>query len=182
MEYFHEYSMVGGMPEVCAHYRTHGDVRRLERIYEGLLTSYIDDAAKYSSSPSSYQSLRHVIESAANETGTRIKFQGFGNSNYRSREMGEALRTLERAMFLYLLYPSTDTCVPALPDRKKSPRLQFIDIGLLNYSAGLQGHYIGIDDLNSLYSLPYYLAGKIEAFLETIDPPRPPGRRQRKER
>ncbi|MCF7949970.1 MAG: DUF4143 domain-containing protein, partial [Spirochaetia bacterium] len=65
--------------------------------------------------------------------------------------MGEALRTLERAMFLYLLYPTTGTSLPALPDRKKSPRLQFIDIGLLNYSAGVQGHYIGLDDLNSLY-------------------------------
>lgn len=151
MEYFHEYSMIGGMPEVCADYLSHRDVKRLERIYEGLFTSYIDDAAKYSSSPSSYQSLRHVIETSANESGARIKFQGFGNSSYRSREIGEALRTLERAMFLYLLYPSTDTGLPALPDRKKSPRLQFIDIGLLNYSAGVQGHYIGIDDLNSLY-------------------------------
>ena len=34
----------------------------------------------------------------------------------------------------------------------------------------------------TLYSLPYYLAGRIEAFLEAIDPPRPPSRRQRKER
>ncbi|MDZ7795483.1 MAG: AAA family ATPase [Spirochaetia bacterium] len=140
MEYFHEYSMIGGMPEVCAHYRTHGDVRRLERIYEGLLTSYIDDAAKYSSSPSSYQSLRHVIESAANETGTRIKFQGFGNSNYRSREMGEALRHLKRAMFLYLLYPSTDTCVPALPRPKESPRLQIIDIQTIELFRRAAGH------------------------------------------
>lgn len=151
MEYFHEYSMIGGMPEVCADYLSHRDVKRLERIYEWLFTSYIDDAAKYSSSPSSYQSLRHVIETSANVSGIRIKFQGFGNSNYRSREIGEALRTLERAMFLYLLYPSTDTGLPALPDRKKSPRLQFIDIGLLNYSAGVQGQYIGIDDLNSLH-------------------------------
>ena len=151
MKYFHEYSMIGGMPEVCVNYLNYRDVKRLERIYEGLLTSYIDDAAKYSSSPSSYHSLRHVIETAAPESGSRIKFQGFGNSSYRSREMGEALRTLERAMFLYLLYPSTNTGMPALPNQKKSPRLQFIDIGLLNYSAGVQGHYIGIDDLNSLY-------------------------------
>ncbi len=151
MKHFHEYSMIGGMPEVCEDYLRHGDVKRLERIYEGLLSSYIDDAAKYSSGPSSYQSLRHVIETAAHESGDRIKFQGFGSSSYRSREMGEALRTLERAMFLYLLYPSTDTGLPARLDRKKSPRLQFIDIGLLNYSAGLHGHYIGVNDLNSIY-------------------------------
>ena len=54
-------------------------------------------------------------------------------------------------MLLYLLYPTTDTRMPLLPDQKKSPRLQFIDIGLLNHSAGLQEHYIGIEDLNSLY-------------------------------
>jgi hypothetical protein len=66
-------------------------------------------------------------------------FQGFGQSNYKSREMGEALRTLQRAMLLYLVYPSTVTEPPITVDQKKSPRLQFLDTGLLNYFVGLQG-------------------------------------------
>ena len=65
------------------------------------------------------QIIRHAIESAPFEAGKRIKFHGFGNSNYRSREMGEALRILERAMLIYLFYPSTATKLPIIPDLKK---------------------------------------------------------------
>lgn len=78
-------------------------------------------------------------------------FQGFGQSNYKSREMGEALRTLQRAMILYLLYPSIVTEPPVTVDQKKSPRLQFLDTGLLNYIVGLQGHFFKFDDLHSFY-------------------------------
>jgi|GEM_PF-6700050 hypothetical protein len=34
------------------------------------------------------------------EAGNRIKFQHFGQSNYGSKEVGEALRIIEKAMLL----------------------------------------------------------------------------------
>ena len=34
----------------------------------------------------------------------RIKFEGFGKSNYRSREVGEALRALDLAKIIQLIY------------------------------------------------------------------------------
>jgi len=37
-----------------------------------------------------------------------------------------------------LIYPSSSVQIPLLADHKKSPVLQFIDTGLLNYFAGLQ--------------------------------------------
>lgn len=97
------------------------------------------------------QVIRHAIASAPLEAGRRIKFHGFGNSNYRSREMGEALRTLERAMLIYLLYPSTVTEPPIRPDLRKSPKLQFLDTGLINYFAGLQKFFFKMEDLHSFY-------------------------------
>jgi predicted AAA+ superfamily ATPase len=95
--------------------------------------------------------IRHCFEAAPLEAGGRIKFAGFGKSNYRSREAGEALRTLEQAMLVHLLYPSTSTEIPLIPDRKKSPKLQFLDIGLVNFAAGLQGQYFEHADLHSFY-------------------------------
>ena len=65
--------------------------------------------------------------------------------------MGEALRTLERAMLIYLLYPSTSTEPPIIPDLKKSPRLQFLDTGLINYFVGLQEYFYKTQDLHSFY-------------------------------
>jgi predicted AAA+ superfamily ATPase len=65
--------------------------------------------------------------------------------------MGEALRTLEKAMLLQLVFPTTQTEHPYLPDIKKSPRLQVLDTGMLNYFSGLQKPLFGTKDLNELY-------------------------------
>ena len=148
---FHKYVLIGGMPEVVNAYIEKKDITSLTPIYQGLLTSYLDDVSKYARNKTMVQVIRHAIESAPLEAGRRIKFHGFGNSNYRSREMGEALRTLERAMLIYLLYPSTVTEPPIRPDLRKSPKLQFLDTGLINYFAGLQKFFFKMEDLHSFY-------------------------------
>ena len=58
---------------------------------------------------------------------------------------------LEKAMLLHLIYPSTNTKPPLLADRKKSPKLQLLDTGLVNYFAGLQNDLFLSADLNSVY-------------------------------
>lgn len=148
---FREYTMVGGMPEIVASYAEHRDLARLTALYEALMVSYADDAAKYARNSTLYQYIRHAMETAPFEAGARVRFQGFGQSTYRSREMGEALRTLERAMILYLLYPTTGTELPLMPDFKRSPRLLYLDTGLVNYRVGLQGQYLRTEDIASVY-------------------------------
>lgn len=148
---FRLYALLGGMPEIVRQYLKHKDVPSLKTYYESLLTSYLDDADKYARNSTQRQILRHVLESVPAEAGTRIKFQGFGNSNYRSREVSEALRALERAMLLSLVYPTTAVQLPLAVDLKKSPLLQFIDTGLLNYFAGLQPGFFQYADLHSIY-------------------------------
>jgi predicted AAA+ superfamily ATPase len=94
--------------------------------------------------------LSHCLEAAPNETGKRIKFAGFGQSLFRSREVGEALATLQKAMLLHLVYPVTKPELPLYPNKKKHPRLQFVDIGLLNYFGNIQDHYFSLQDMNTL--------------------------------
>lgn len=148
---FHQFTLIGGMPEVVNHWRNNKDIVALTPIYQGLMTSYQDDVSKYARNATMVEIIRHAIESAPLEAGRRIKFHGFGKSNYRSREMGDAIRTLERAMLLYLLYPTTHLAPPIRPDKKKSPRLQFLDTGLINYLAGIQGQYFEHNTLHDIY-------------------------------
>lgn len=148
---FHTYTLLGGMPEVINKYIKTKDITTLNSIYQSLLTSYLDDVSKYARNNSMRNIIRHCIESAPFEAGKRITFTGFGNSNYRSREIGEALNILERAMLVYLLYPSTSIKIPIIPDKKKSPRLQMFDTGILNFVSGLQQYYFKYDDLLSFY-------------------------------
>jgi predicted AAA+ superfamily ATPase len=150
-ELFHLYALIGGMPEAVGRYGETRDVSGLVPVFQGLLTAYTDDVSKYAKNASEVTVIRHVIESAAFEAGKRITFEHFGNSAYKSREVGNALRTLERAMLVYLRYPATDVQPPLMPDLKRKPRLQMVDTGLLNFGAGLQAQYFGVQDLNCVY-------------------------------
>jgi predicted AAA+ superfamily ATPase len=139
------------MPEVVARYAEKKEVTALTGYYRSLFTSFLDDIPKYARNDTMKRVIRHCFEAAPLEAGERIQFAGFGKSNYRSREAGEALRTLEQAMLVHLLYPSTSTEIPLVPDHKKSPKLQFLDIGMINFSAGLQGQYFEHANLHSFY-------------------------------
>jgi predicted AAA+ superfamily ATPase len=148
---FHTYALIGGMPEAVQHYSANRDLVSLSPIYDSLLTSYMDDAEKYARNEKQMQWIRHAIQASFAQAGKRIKFQGFGNSNYGSREMGEALRTLQKALLIYLVYPETGFTLPLLPDLKKSPRLHVLDTGLMNYFAGIQREVVSTDDLSKVY-------------------------------
>lgn len=142
MSLFNTYTLIGGMPEVVQSYATHKNLSILKKIYESLLISYQNDFEKYAKNTAQVQILRQILKTIGTETGNRIKFQNFGNSNYGSREVGEALRTLEKALLVKLIYPCFSTKFPLQTDFKKSPKLQFLDTGLFNKMAGIQKELI----------------------------------------
>jgi hypothetical protein len=151
MKLFHAYAMIGGMPEVVAQYVKQKDLVLLQPIYESLLISYIDDVEKYARNASLTQIIRHSIRASFSEAATRIKFQNFGKSNYASREVGEALRTLEKAMLISLVYPTVNTVQPIIPDLRKSPRLHVLDTGMMNHFTGVIRELATSVDLQAVY-------------------------------
>jgi len=151
MRLFHTYSIIGGMPEIIQKYSDRKDIIALNSVFDSLIVSYIDDVEKYARNNSMANVIRHAVSNAFYEAGSRIKFQGFGNSNYKSREMGEALKVLEKAMLIYLLYPSSSVKPPLLPNTKRSPKLQILDTGMLNYFAGFQKELFGSRNIDSVY-------------------------------
>jgi len=147
IELFHLYAIIGGMPEVIKKYIEEGSVINLGDVYRNIWQSYRDDIEKYASNPTERKIIRHVIDTAPAES-ERITMAGFGNSSYRSREVGEAFRALDMARIIQLIYPATSVEPPAVPDIKRKPRLQFLDTGLMNFSSGHQSEMIGLKDLN----------------------------------
>jgi predicted AAA+ superfamily ATPase len=103
---FKKYATIGGMPEVLKLYANGTDISSLGSVYDGLIYSFSDDVEKYSVSSAQTTYISHIIEHAFASGGTKITFEKFGNSEYRSREMREAFRTLEKTMLIRLVYPS----------------------------------------------------------------------------
>ncbi|MEP1141577.1 MAG: AAA family ATPase, partial [Balneola sp.] len=148
---FHDYAIIGGMPEVVSSYIQNQNVADLPVFYESIWSAYKDDVEKYSRNSTDAKVIRHIMDTAHNYVDQRIKFQHFGNSNYRSREVGEAMKNLSDARIIQLIYPTTDQAPPLKADFKKSPRLQFLDTGLVNYELNIQADMLAMDDLNNTY-------------------------------
>lgn len=150
-ETFKEYVIIGGMPEIVMNFVKNTDLVRIGDIYQSLLTVYLDDVEKYAKSAVQVNIIRHVIESVMRLAGERIKFEGFGNSNYKSKDISEAMRTLEKTFLIRLMYPTTMVKKPALVNKRKSPKLQLLDTGLLNHFAQIQEDLLIGDNIDTVF-------------------------------
>src|SRR5690606_38291996 len=112
MDAFHRYAITGGMPEIVKADEKHHQLSDLAAIYESIWGTYKNDVEKYTSNDTERKIIKHLMDTAPLFMDERVKFQGFGNSNYRSREVGEAFRTLDAARILRLIYPTTDLQPP----------------------------------------------------------------------
>ena len=152
MDLFRLYTFVGGMPEAVPRFKQTKDFLQVAQVYNSLFSSYKDDVSKYAKNANETTIIRHIIETVPFEVGNRITFENFGNSGYKSKEVSSSLKTLERAMLLYLRYPITNACIPLFPDSKLKPHLQFLDSGLLNHALKITGFYYKDDSLNEIYN------------------------------
>ena len=148
---FHDYTLIGGMPEVVMQYSRGKEIASLSTIYESLLQSYLDEVEKYARNERMVHIIRHVIRTSITEAGNRIKYQGFGKSDYNSKDISESLRALEKAFLLQITHPVTQVDLPMMPDLKRSPKIHFLDTGLVNYFSGIQQDILGSLDLNVVY-------------------------------
>lgn len=148
---FYKYALVGGMPQAVAEYAESEDIVSLGPSYQSLIAGYMDDVEKYTKSNTMRNVIRHIITNGWNYADEQISFDHFAASNYKSREVGEAMRTLQKTMLLELVYPSVETSLPIIPDMKKRPRLLWLDTGLVNYAAGVQSEMYAVDNLNDAW-------------------------------
>lgn len=144
---FANFTIIGGMPAAINKYAVNRDVLAVDTIYETLLNAYIDDVEKYARNESIAQIIRYILKNGWNFAAERITFERFGNSNYKSREVSEAFRTIEKAMLLELVYPVTNAQIPLLTSITHRPKLIWFDTGLVNYIAGVRESLFSVTDV-----------------------------------
>ena len=149
--WFKKYATIGGMPEVLSLYSQNADITALEPAYNSLIHSYSDDIEKYADSSAQVQYIRHIISYVFREAGTKITFEKFGNSPYRSREMKEAFVSLEKTMLVRLVYPCTSAELPLKPSLVRKPRLHVLDTGLVNHSNKLMGELVFNEEISDTH-------------------------------
>ncbi len=148
---FNQFIIIGGMPEVVAAYFDNNQtIASLPDIYSSIWDNYKDDIEKYSHSNKERRILRHILDVAPG-IRDRITFNGFGNSSYTSKDIGDAFRTLHKTGLIRLIYPTNELKIPLKPNYRRKPRIQFLDTGLLNFAAGIQARLLKLEDLNQYF-------------------------------
>ena len=145
---FHEFALIGGMPGIASAYFREKDLSRVRNLYAGIIESYKEDEEKYAQNDTQKKVIRHIMDTAPYEIDNRINLNHFGGSSFRTREVKEAMDALIKARLLELIYPTTQTQPPIVPDIKKHPRLHFLDVGLVNYQLGLHQELLTVKDLH----------------------------------
>ncbi len=150
LRHYYEYTMIGGMPEVVKSYIENPNIDNLKPIYSSLFTSYAEDVFKYSAM-ANRKYLSYVIEQSPLFAGTRITYEKFGGSNFRSREMSGAFETLEKVMLIYQVNATKSTEIPLIKQSKRPKKLIFLDVGLVNHRMDVQEDFLDLKDLSSFY-------------------------------
>lgn len=148
---FRKYCIVGGMPEAIKLYAQTKNLLTLDPVYDALIASYSDDLEKYSPNETQTKVMRHILETGWQKGGEMITFERFGGSTYRSREVGEAFRTIQKAMLLELVYPTLNNRLPLEAQLSRRPKLIWLDTGLMNYKAEVREEIFSVSDISDAY-------------------------------
>lgn len=148
---FRKYALVGGMPEIVKLYFETNDLVEIRNSINNLIIGYKDDVEKYARNESASKVVRHIIENAWSYAAERITFNNFAGSNYRSREVSESFKVLEKTMLLRLVYPTTAMKIPLIANRKMSPKLHLLDTGLVNFKSGIEKEFFSEAELTDVY-------------------------------
>lgn len=150
MRHFKYYLLIGGMPEVVKAYWDGTSVADLSPLYESLIIGFLDDIHKYASTADA-KYLRLVLRHAPRFAGTRIKYENFADSGYRSRDMKRAFDLLVAANLINCASGCPSRGLPLTPNLRKSPKLIFLDTGLVNYVSDVRHEILQTEAVESLY-------------------------------
>ena len=151
MKQFRQYMIIGGMPAVIDKYAENHDMLAIDSLCEALIASYREDSEKYAKNETQRRVLSYILTSGWAEAAETISFENFAGSNYKSREVSEAMVTLQRAMLLELAYPVVSPKIPLLSNMKRRPKLLWFDTGLVNYQAGIRDALFSTSDVMDMW-------------------------------
>ena len=148
IDLYKDYVLIGGMPEVVKSYINSGSYDQVKTILNRLHTAYIDDIRKYARSNSENKYLEQIIELGPRIAGSLFKYENFADSSFRSREMSQAINTIEKVMLLKQIMAVSSTRLPFIPKTKRPKKMIWLDIGLVNfvnnaYKEMIKGEYKG---------------------------------------
>lgn len=142
----HQYFSLGGMPAVIKCFLDSQDWRQCQMIQTSLLSTYRDDFGKYART-SQHKYLQRLLEQAPGMCGQHFQYAKI-DPDMKSRELKQALETLQYAGVLYKVHQTSAAGLPlGVQIKEKKFKLLFLDIGLVKASQMLEVELLQQKDL-----------------------------------
>ena len=132
-----DYLLVGGMPEAVVSFVVGKSRLKAQEVHDRLVTSYGEDMGKYATA-SDKKYLELVMDFGPKVAGSIYKYENFGDSGYRSREIGEAMSLLSRVMLLREVSAISSVNLPLVRKPKRAKKLIWLDVGMVNFANKVQ--------------------------------------------
>lgn len=124
-----QFWLIGGMPEIVAHYSEHGDFQEIDNLKQNILQTYQDDFHKYGKTKQ-IPLLRKVFKTIPSLVGQTLKYASIDRDS-KSTQVREALENLHLARIISLVRHSDATGIPLESEiNSKIFKAIFLDIGL----------------------------------------------------
>ncbi|MCF6263379.1 MAG: DUF4143 domain-containing protein [Xanthomonadales bacterium] len=131
LQFYFEYSLVGGMPAVVAKWFTTRDFSECLKLQQDLLTTYQDDFSKYSKK-ADVRLLVKIIDSAARQLGNKFVASRV-EAGVRAAEIKSALSLLASARVLSFVRHTSGNGIPmGAESNDKFYKILFLDTGLVS--------------------------------------------------
>jgi uncharacterized protein len=137
LEFLRTYLLIGGMPAVVDSYCTFHDLIECQKILDTLMTSIMDDFAKYKKRIDPHL-LRSTLHSVSRQVGGKFKYAAVGEG-LSARETKLALDLLERAGLIYRIYHTSARGIP-LGAQVNGRKFKIIPV-----DSGLHQRMLGLD-------------------------------------
>jgi len=129
LELLKQFWLIGGMPEVVAHYSEFRDSQEVDNIKQNILQTYQDDFHKYGRIKQ-IPLLRRVFQTIPGLIGQTLKYTNIDRES-KSTQIREALEDLQLARVIHLVYHSHSNGLPLRAQIDlKIFKVIFLDIGL----------------------------------------------------
>jgi predicted AAA+ superfamily ATPase len=94
---------------------------------------------------------RNILNLGWYSAAETIAFEKFGGLPIKSRKMSLAFQTIQKAMLLELVYPTSSVQMPLMQNFSRQPKLIWLDTGLVYFFSGIQHEVFSVKDIQDVW-------------------------------
>lgn len=149
-QHLRDYFLVGGMPELVAHFAESRSLKEVQSMMEALLQTAEEDFRKYRTRFNPHH-LAFIFRELPKWIGKRVNLTKLGEPDLTPAQVSLGVKLLGQAMLIHRVGPVFSLKFPLHSKPRAHPKIIFLDLGLAQYLNHISQEIIVTNKLSSIY-------------------------------